>query len=72
MSNTDNRLEEHRKRRKMSQERLAELAGVTRQTIANLEGGSVPSYPTAVAIARALKVKPEAVFPVAEQEPAAT
>jgi len=49
----------------MSQQTLAVHAGVTRQTIANLEAGSVPSYPTAVQVARALGVKPETVWPAA-------
>lgn len=47
-----NRLREMREGRGMTQERLAALAGVTRQTIISIEGGRyVPSLPLALKFA---------------------
>jgi transcriptional regulator with XRE-family HTH domain len=54
------RLKEHRDRRRLTQEELATLSGVSRPTIAALELGYRQAYPrTTDKLARALKVKPE-------------
>jgi transcriptional regulator with XRE-family HTH domain len=44
-----------KKRGKMSTEKLAALAGVSRQTIENVENGGKPTFATIEKIARALK-----------------
>jgi len=54
------RLKEHRKRRKLTQEELAKLSGVSRPTIAALELGYRQAYShTKDKLAKALKVKPD-------------
>jgi transcriptional regulator with XRE-family HTH domain len=54
------RLQEERKRSRLTQEELANLSGVGRTTIAALERGHRPAYEsTARKLARILKVKPE-------------
>jgi transcriptional regulator with XRE-family HTH domain len=56
------RLKEHRERRKLTQEELAKLSGVSRPTIAALELGYRQAYSSTTAkLAKALKVKPEAL-----------
>lgn len=47
-----------RKRKKMSQTELAELSGISRQTISSIESGSITSVNTSTldAIAKALAV----------------
>jgi DNA-binding XRE family transcriptional regulator len=53
-------LQEHRKRRGLTQEELFKLSGVSRSTIAELESGSrMAREGTIRKVARALKVKPE-------------
>jgi transcriptional regulator with XRE-family HTH domain len=53
-------LQEHRKRRGLTQEELFKLSGVSRSTIAELESGTrMAREETARNLARALKVKPE-------------
>ena len=44
--------------RKMSQEKLAEEAGTSRNTVQSIESGSVPKIDTALALAKALGVSP--------------
>lgn len=45
-----------RMERKLSMHRLAELAGVSMETINRIEGGFSPSFETAVMVAKALNV----------------
>ena len=53
----------------MTQQQLADLAGVTRQTIIAMEQGKyAPSLPLAFRIARALGVKIEDVFEYTDDE----
>jgi transcriptional regulator with XRE-family HTH domain len=51
----------------LKQEELAELAGVTRQTIGALEGGSSPRLRTAQALAEALGVPIAELFPAKDE-----
>lgn len=54
----------------MTQQRLADLAGVTRQTIIAIESGKyAPSLPLAFRIARAFGVSVEAVFQYEDKNP---
>ena len=63
------RIQELRKQRKMSQEELAEAAGVTRQTITSLECGKyVASLPLAHKIARFFGMSIEEIFLFEEEE----
>ena len=50
----------------LTQEGLAEKVGVTQVTISDIESGrtSSPSYGLVVRLAKALKVKPDALFPI--------
>lgn len=58
-----NRLRELRAERGWSQARLAELAGVSRQTIQALESGRYdPSLPLAFTLARLFKLAIEEIF----------
>jgi DNA-binding XRE family transcriptional regulator len=52
-----------REKRELSREKLAALAGCSSQTIYNLENGTTPRLDTARAIADALGVHPDDVFP---------
>ena len=59
----ENRLRVARAERRLSQEELARLAGVTRQTISSIENGQyVPSALLAFVLARALKKPVTEVF----------
>ncbi len=54
------RLQEERKRSRLTQEELARISGVSRVSIARLETGATRAKPeTARKLARALKVEPE-------------
>lgn len=58
-----NHLKEYRARFSLSQERLGELTGVSRQTISLIERGiDVPSVVLALKIAKVLEVKVEDIF----------
>lgn len=59
----ENRLPEYRKNRGLSQEALAELLGVSRQTIISLEKGRYdPSLPLAFKIANLFECRIEDLF----------
>ncbi|MGB1094470.1 MAG: helix-turn-helix transcriptional regulator [Bacteroidia bacterium] len=58
-----NILQELRKNRKLTQEQLAEIIGVSRQTINAIEKGKFdPSLPTAFRMAQLLEKKIEDIF----------
>ena len=58
-----NRVKELRTEKEISQERFAEMVGVTRQTIISLEKGNyIPSLLLAMRIAEALKTPIETIF----------
>jgi transcriptional regulator with XRE-family HTH domain len=52
------RLRAIRERKALTQDELAELAGVSRQTVVKLEGGLQPRPPTVRKLAAALGVEP--------------
>ena len=59
----ENRISELRKARSMTQQDLADLLGVTRQTIISLEGGRYnPSIMLAFKLARAFDLHIEDIF----------
>lgn len=63
MALTKNRLKELRDKKALSQEKLAEMAGVTRQTIISIEGGRyVPSLELALKFARIFRCRVEDLF----------
>ncbi|MCD6557579.1 MAG: helix-turn-helix transcriptional regulator [Candidatus Aenigmarchaeota archaeon] len=58
-----NRLKKFRERRGMTQEKLAERVGVTRQTIISIENNRyVPSLPLALKFAKIFKCRVEDIF----------
>ena len=58
-----NKLQELRKNRKLTQEQLAEIIGVSRQTINAIEKGKFdPSLPTAFRMAQLFEKKIEDIF----------
>jgi len=58
-----NRLKKFRERCGMTQEKLAERAGVTRQTIISIENNRyVPSLPLALKFAKIFKCRVEDIF----------
>ena len=63
-----NRLKVARAERNLSQEQLASLAGVTRQTISSIETGQyVPSTLLALVLARQLGKRVEELFSLEEE-----
>ncbi|MBR7015241.1 MAG: helix-turn-helix transcriptional regulator [Lachnospiraceae bacterium] len=65
-----NRIAELRKNRHMTQQDLADLLGVTRQTIISLEGGRYnPSIILAFKLARMFDMHIEDIFIYGEEEP---
>ena len=53
------RIKELRKRRKLTQERLAELAGIEIPSLSNIENGkNYPSYETLDKISKAFEIRP--------------
>jgi putative transcriptional regulator len=70
MPHLTNRLKIARAEHDLSQERLAELAGVTRQTISSIETGQyVPSALLAFVLAERLEMRVDALFTLAGDEP---
>jgi putative transcriptional regulator len=65
-----NRLKVARAEQNLSQEQLAALAGVTRQTISSIETGQYnPSTLLTLILARQLNKRVEDLFALEEQEP---
>lgn len=63
------RIAELRKEKKLSQGDLAEIVGVTRQTITSIETGKyIASLPLAYKIAKYFDLKIEDVFELEEEE----
>ena len=63
MALTKNKLKDYREKAGMSQEKLADTAGVTRQTIISIEGGRyVPSLELALKLSKVFKCKVEDLF----------
>lgn len=63
------RIAELRKEKKLSQAELAEIVGVTRQTITSIETGKyIASLPLAYKIAKYFDLKIEDVFELEEEE----
>jgi len=63
MTLAKNRLKEYREEEKISQEKLAERVGVSRQTIISIETGKyVPSLELALKFAKLFKCKVEDLF----------
>ncbi len=53
------RIKELRKRKKLTQERLAELAGIEIPSLSNIENGkNYPSYETLEKLSRAFEIRP--------------
>jgi putative transcriptional regulator len=58
-----NKLKEYRENNKMTQEKLADVTEVTRQTIISIENGKyIPSLPLALKFAKTFKCKVEDLF----------
>jgi len=57
------RLRAIRERKALTQDELADMAGVSRQTIVKIEGGLEPRPPTVRKIASALGVEPSDLMP---------
>lgn len=65
-----NRLKEHRARLGVNQQELGRLAGVSRQTISQIERGDYsPSVTLALKLARICDVRVEDIFTYQEDEP---
>ena len=65
-----NRLKEHRARLSLNQSQLGILAGVSRQTISQIERGDYsPSVTLALKLAKICEVKVEDIFQYEEDEP---
>ena len=65
MTLTKNLLKEFREKKSLTQEKLAELAKVSRQTIISIENGRyIPSLPLALKFAKIFKCKIEDLFDI--------
>lgn len=63
-----NRMKQFRKEKGISQEKMAEMLGVSRQTIISIERGRYnPSLPLAIQIARCFETIVEEVFFIDEE-----
>lgn len=70
MDDLSNLVKPHRRAAGLSQAALAEAAGVSRQTIANIERGSyAPSVYLALRIARTLNTPVDSLFPIEGDNP---
>ncbi|WP_186579461.1 helix-turn-helix transcriptional regulator [Aquibacillus kalidii] len=64
-----NKLSEHRKKNGLSQDKLAEKLGVSRQTIISIEKGRYnPSLPLAMIIAEIFQTSVEDIFILEEDD----
>ncbi len=64
-----NKMQEHRKTRGFSQEKLAQTLGVSRQTIISIEKGRYkPSLPLAMIIAEIFDTRVEDIFILEEED----
>lgn len=65
----ENRLKDHRRRRgDLTQQQLAEAAGVSRQSIISIESGKYrPSVELALKLARVLEVRVEDLFSLTDE-----
>lgn len=64
-----NRVAELRKQKRLSQEELGKLLGVSRQTIISIEKGKYnPSLPLAISMARTLNTTVEELFILEETD----
>ena len=64
----NNRIREHRARLRWTQQQLADVIGVTRQTIGLIEKGDYsPSITLALKMAEAFQVSVEEIFSLAEK-----
>ncbi len=64
----NNHISEHRQERNLTQEALAELVGVSRQTIISIEKGNyVPSLLLAFSLSEAFKTTVEKLFYVSKK-----
>ena len=58
------RLRAVRERKALTQQELADLAGISRQTVVQIENGLEPRPTTTRKLARALKVQPAELMPL--------
>lgn len=71
MGLSNNRLREYREKAGFTQERLATLAGVSRQTINSIEAGRyVPSLELALKLGKVFRCRVEDLFGIAEVDDA--
>jgi transcriptional regulator with XRE-family HTH domain len=63
------RLRAVRERKALTQDELASMAGVSRQTVLKIEGGLEPRPPTIRKLAAALGVQPADLMEPAESQP---
>lgn len=65
----NNKVMEYRQKYNYSQDKLAQLVGVSRQTIISIEKGKYnPSLPLAIKIARTFNTNVESIFLLEEEE----
>ena len=65
----ENSLKEYRKQKGLTQEELAKILGVSRQTIISIERGKyIPSLPLALKMARYFECSTDDMFRVEEDE----
>ncbi|RLI78368.1 transcriptional regulator [Archaeoglobales archaeon] len=73
MSTIISKLKSIRQLKNLSQQQLADLVGVSRESIAAYENGRVrPSLPVLLKLAKVLGVKPEDLFDLEDSTPAAS